>query len=434
MGGYHLYTKNQKNRLIRRGILFLVSQSITLFGSTLTQMAVVWYVTLSTSSGAWTAAFSICSYLPQFLISIPGGVWADRFPRKYLIISADLFTALITLTMIVLMPSLPDRQALLAGLLIMSVFRSLFAGIQTPAVNAAIPQLVPPDSLLRFNGINAGIQSLVQFAAPAAAGAVLSLGTLKTTLLIDVFTAIPGVLLLSAVPFSDRDSRLSCLFESPGTSRLPENTGSSLPCHRKRGSGQDFSSSLKAGVAYAFSHRSVRRLLILYGCFVFLCVPAGFLSGLLVSRVYGDTYGYLTAAELAGFAGMTAGGALMGTLGGVPGQRKTLSIGLVLFGTMAFLMGMTPVFPVYLLLMFLYGIALTVVQTTVTTLLQKCADFSFQGRIFGLLSSMYSGFLPLGMAVFGPLSDQVPLQWIMIVSGIVLICMGSSVRKDTGGQ
>ena len=171
MGGYHLYTKDQKSRLIRRGILFLVSQSITLFGSTLTQMAVVWYVTLSTSSGAWTAAFSICSYLPQFLISIPGGVWADRFPRKYLIISADLFTALITLTMIVLMPSLPDRQALLAGLLIMSVFRSLFAGIQTPAVNASIPQLVPPDSLLRFNGINAGIQSLVQFAAPAAAGA-----------------------------------------------------------------------------------------------------------------------------------------------------------------------------------------------------------------------------------------------------------------------
>ena len=55
-----MYTKGQKNRLIRRGILFLASQSITLFGSTLVQMAVVWYVTLSTSSGVWTAAFSIC--------------------------------------------------------------------------------------------------------------------------------------------------------------------------------------------------------------------------------------------------------------------------------------------------------------------------------------------------------------------------------------
>lgn len=50
-------------------LLFLISQGITLFGSTLVQMAIVWYVTLNTSSGAWVAAFSICSYLPQFLIS-----------------------------------------------------------------------------------------------------------------------------------------------------------------------------------------------------------------------------------------------------------------------------------------------------------------------------------------------------------------------------
>lgn len=97
-------------------------------------------------------------------------------------------------------------------------------------------------------------------------------------------------------------------------------------------------------------------------------------------------------------------------------------------------MGMTFFFPLYLLLMLLYGIALTVVQTTVTTLLQERTDFSFRGRVFGLLSSMYSGFLPLGMAVFGPLSDQVPLQRIMIVSGIALICMGCFVRKGTPVQ
>ena len=52
-----------------RTILFLISQCITLFGSTLVQMAIVWYVTIQTSSGVWVAAFTICSYLPQFLIS-----------------------------------------------------------------------------------------------------------------------------------------------------------------------------------------------------------------------------------------------------------------------------------------------------------------------------------------------------------------------------
>ena len=66
----------------RRAALFLVSQSITLFGSTLVQMAIVWYATIATGSGTWVAAFSICSYLPQFAVSFIGGVWADRFPRS----------------------------------------------------------------------------------------------------------------------------------------------------------------------------------------------------------------------------------------------------------------------------------------------------------------------------------------------------------------
>ena len=356
----------------RNAVLFLVSQSITLFGSTLIQMAVVWYVTLSTSSGAWTAAFSICSYLPQFLISIPGGVWADRFSRKRLILSSDLFTALITLVMIVLMPYLSTDPSLLSGLLFMSVLRSLCAGIQTPAVNAALPQLVPAGQLQRFNGINAALQSFVQFAAPAAAGVFLSFGTLRMTLLIDIFTAIPGIILLSVVPLS---------VESHG--------------------------NLSAESSGSLSGRS---------------------SGLLVSRAYGSSYGHLTAAELAGFAGMTAGGALMGTWGGFSRKEKTLSVGLVLFGAMAVLMGTTPDFPLYLVFMLVYGIALTAVQTTITTLLQECTDASVRGRVFGMLGSVYSGFLPLGMAVFGPLSDQMPLQWIMTASGIFLICTGLRVR------
>ena len=60
-------------------MIFLASQAVTLFGSTLVQMAIVWYVTLNTGEGAWIAAFTVASYLPQFLISFLGGVWADRF-------------------------------------------------------------------------------------------------------------------------------------------------------------------------------------------------------------------------------------------------------------------------------------------------------------------------------------------------------------------
>ena len=70
--------------------------------------------------------------------------------------------------MIPALPHIPSGPALLGGLLVMSLLRSLGAGIQAPAVNAAIPQLVPEDQLMRYNGLNAAMQSLVNFAAPAA--------------------------------------------------------------------------------------------------------------------------------------------------------------------------------------------------------------------------------------------------------------------------
>lgn len=170
-------------------LLFLTSQCITLFGSTLVQMALVWYAAMETASGAWVAAFTVCSYLPQFLVSFPGGVWADRFHRKMLIIGADAAIALATLGMVLAIPHISSEPALLGGLLIMSVVRSLGAGVQTPAVNAVIPQLVPGDQLMRYNGINAAMQSLVNFAAPTAAGAVFAVSTLRTTLMIDIVTA-----------------------------------------------------------------------------------------------------------------------------------------------------------------------------------------------------------------------------------------------------
>lgn len=386
-----------------RTLLFLISQCITLFGSTLVQMAIVWYVTIQTSSGAWVAAFTVCSYLPQFLISFIAGVWADRYSRKKLIIFADTAIAIVTLAMALAMPRITEAPALLSGLLMMSVIRSFGAGIQAPAVNAVIPQLVPEDQLMRYNGVNATMQSLVQFAAPAGAGALLTVSTLRSALMIDIVTAIIGVGLLSLllIPRQEIPSEQASIF-----------------------------ADMKIGVKYAFSDKLLGKLLVVYGLFIFLCVPAGFLAQLLVSRVYGDTYWYLTAVELSGFFGMMAGGLLMSTWGGFKSRVKTLFMGLIAFGALAIGLGLSRNFILYLALMLIYGVALTVIQTAATTLIQEKADVSTQGRVFGLMGSMYAGFLPAGMAVFGPLADVVPLQWIMIGSGAALILVAAFVKTS----
>ena len=383
-----------QNNWKRKTLLFLASQCITLFGSMIVQMSIIWYVTLKTSSGGWVAAFTICSYLPQFLISFFAGVWADRYNRKKLIVLADGVITIATLIMFLVMPMISSDFVLLSALLVISIVRSIGAGVQTPAVNAVIPHLVPAEYLMKYNGINATIQSIVQFIAPAVAGTVLSIGTFRSTLFIDILTALIGIGLLSCVL---------------------------LPKQEASDENVSVFSEIKAGIHYSFSDKMIGKILIVYGLFILLSVPAGFMSALLVSRVYGDVYWYLTAVELVGFAGMALGGVLMGMWGGFKSRVKTFAFGLLILSIMTIGMGVSPYFILYLAMMFVYSIAITMIQTATTTVIQEKAENSMQGRVFGLMGAMYSGFLPVGMAIFGPLADVLPLQWIMFGSGIALV-------------
>lgn len=393
-------------------ILFLLSQCITLFGSTLVQMAIVWYVTMQTASGAWVAAFSVCSYLPQFLISFPGGAWADRYPRRLLIAGADGAAAAVTLLLLAAIPHLSSESLVLGGFLLASALRSLGAGIQTPAVNAVIPQLAPEGQLMRYNGIHAALQSLVQFAAPAAAGLLLSVSTLESILWIDIFTALAGIGILSRIPLPQKKT----------IKEIPERTA---------GKNASVSSDIRAGVFYAFIHRQIGALLLLYGLFTFFCVPGGFLSGLYVRRRFGDSYWHLSAAELSGFLGMIAGGLLVSIRSGNSRKcpARTLRSLLLLLGLSAAGMSAANTFLPYLVLMFFYGIFMTMIQTSITTLLQEKTEPFIQGRIFGLMGSMYAGFLPLGMAIFGPLSDRVSLNGLIFLSGAAYAALSAAVRK-----
>jgi len=93
-------------------------------------------------------------------------------------------------------------------------------------------------------------------------------------------------------------------------------------------------------------------------------------------------------------------------------------------------MGAISNFIVYLVFMLLLGVAITMAQTAATTLVQERADPAMQGRMFGLMSSMYSGFLLVGMSIFGPLADKVSLQLLMMLTGGMMTLIALVFRLD----
>lgn len=71
-----------KQNWIKAAGLFFSSQAVSLFGSSLVQYAIIWYITLETESGIMTTLATLFGFLPQVLISLFAGVWADRYSKK----------------------------------------------------------------------------------------------------------------------------------------------------------------------------------------------------------------------------------------------------------------------------------------------------------------------------------------------------------------
>ncbi|RPI21409.1 MAG: MFS transporter, partial [Chloroflexota bacterium] len=243
----------------KRTAVFLSSQSLSMFGSMLVQYAIIWHVTLTTQSGTVLTISTLAAFLPQILISLFAGVWADRYPRKILIIAADVLTAVSTLILGVVF-LLGYRELWL--IFLVSGIRSVGAGIQSPAVNALLPQIVPTDRLIRVNSINGTIQPFIMIAAPILSGALLSFSRLEAIFLVDVVTAMLAVSLLLALK---------------------------VPAHQKAAAEQKtgYLDDLRAGLAYIRHNRTIRTLFTFFAFVFFLVTPAAFLTPLLVTRSFG---------------------------------------------------------------------------------------------------------------------------------------------------
>lgn len=121
-------------------------------------------------------------------------MWADRYHRKRLIICADTLTAVSTLILAILFLA---GQGSLWLIFLVSGIRSIGQGIQTPAVQAVIPLLVPQDKLMKVNGINGSVTSMMTLLSPAVSGWLMAVAPLGFIFLIDVITAVIGISILS---------------------------------------------------------------------------------------------------------------------------------------------------------------------------------------------------------------------------------------------
>ena len=383
-------TGADKSRWRHDATIFLSGQSVSLFGSMLVQYAIMWHLTLETKSGSVMALASVFGFLPQAVVSVFAGVWADRLDRKKLIIAADASIAVTTLGLALLMLGGADELWLFYTTL---AIRSVGAGIQMPAVSALLPQIVPTAKLMRVNGINGTIQSGMMLLAPAVAAAVYASSSIVAIFFIDIVTAVIGIglLLILTVP---RILRTDADGEQPG-----------------------YFDDLVDGVRYVVTHTFVRWLLAVYAVVFLLVVAPSYLTPLMIVRTFGEEVWKLTANELAFSIGMMLGGALLATWGGFKNRVAMIIGSTFIFGGLAVGMGFSTNFWVFLGLMFALGLSVPLFATPSMTVLQETVEPDRQGRVFGFVGIVMALSMPIGMAIFGPLADRYTVESLLIVSG-----------------
>jgi DHA3 family macrolide efflux protein-like MFS transporter len=387
--------------------LFVTGQALSLFGTMVVQYAIMWHITLMTQSGTMMTLFTIAGLLPMFFISPFGGVWADRYNRKYIINIADGSIAFASLIVAVLIMSGID---LVGILLACSIIRSFGQGVQTPAVGAFIPQIVPQEHLTRINGLQSSIQSFIFLTSPMISAALMSFVSLEILFFLDVVTAAIGI------------SIVSFFVKVPQREKPVPKTGEQKDI--------TYWNDLREGIRYIKQHGYISRLMLLTAIFLFFFAPASFLTPLQVIRNFGNDVWRLSAIEVVFSAGMMLGGILIGYWGGFKNRVSTMSLSCVLCGALTVWLGIAPYFWLYLAIMATLGLTLPLWNTPFMVLLQTTVETAFMGRVLSVFSMISATMMPLGMIVFGPVADTVSINILLVGTGAIIMLLAIPLIRN----
>lgn len=390
--------------------IFLGSQTISLFGSMLVQYAIMWHVTLSTKSGVAMTLSIACGFLPTFLLSPFGGVFADRYDRKRLIMLADGMIAAVSAILAVIYGLGFDTLWLL---LAAQAARSVGQAMQQPAVGAILPQLVPESELMRINGINQTIMSVIMFVCPIVSGALLSVASMSVIFLVDVATAIPAIAILAF------------FLKIPPRAAPAQESGEAGSAADLVKAERGYLEDMKLGLRYVRDHRYLTSLFLYLAILFFFVTPAAFLTPLQTARTFGDEVWRLTAIEIFFSSGMMIGGAVLAAWKGFRNRVKTLLVANLLWAVCTLALGLVPWFWLYLVFMGFFGIAMPLFNAPMATMIQEHVESDYMGRVFGVMTMLNTSVMPIAMLIFGPIADRIRIEWLLLGTGAVMLILAA---------
>ena len=373
---------------VRNYRVFATGQIVSLTGTWAQRVAQDWLVLeLSGDSGIALGIVTGLQFLPLLLFGLYGGVLADRYDKRRILVAAQ---AVMAVQALVLGLVVAFGAAQLWHVYVLAAMLGIATAVEIPARQSFVVEMVGPEDLPNAISLNSAMFNTARIVGPAIAGlAIAAAGTAPVFLAnaVSYLAVMAGLLSLRSAELSR-----------------------ATPLVRERG-------QLVEGLRYVRNRPDLLLTMVLVGVIGMFGLNFQLTLGLMAKTEFhlgAGTFGLLTSMLALG----SLTGALLSARRRGPRLRIVLGAGL-LFGVLEIVAGLTPSVVLLALVLVPTGIAVITFTTAANATLQLRTESAMRGRVMGLYVLVFLGGTPVGAPIVGAIAEAFGPRFGLLVGGAV---------------
>jgi len=372
--------------------LYFYGQSLSLIGSWVQQIAISWLVYRLSGSALLLGITGFAGQIAILFLSPFGGIWADRFDRRKLLVITHLLSIILTLLLAAVVWA-GGSNVNVWHVVILAAVLGIVQAFETPVRSSITPELVPVKAdlpgAIAFSG---GMQNAGRMIGPTIAGLLLVYFSEAFSFVLNAVTKlwVIGSLLLIIVP--------------PQAKSPPS---------------RNMWASVAEGARYAWSLRPLRYLLPMLAVMSFCITPYQALMPIFAAEIFAggaQTLGMLVGA--AGFGGLI-GMAWLAWRPHVRGLMRWVAIAPGVAGVALIVFTFSRNYVLSLACMTVVGFGVIVTAMAVNTIIQTVCDSQVRGRVLSYYIIAFMGMHPLGCLAAGALASWLGAPHALAIFGAI---------------
>src|ERR1700690_1573227 len=368
--------------------LFFSGQLISLVGTWMDTIAESWLVYRLTGSSLLLGTVAFASQIPVFLMAPLGGMAADRWDRRTIVIATQSTSMILAFALAFLTLS---GRIQVGEMIVLAALMGVVNAFDIPARQAFLVDMVGREDLINAIALNSSMFNGARVGGPSIAGILVAKYGEGWCFFINAvsYIAVIAGLLMMRVQRTAAQKHTVSPFEH-----------------------------IAEGFRFVSNTAPIRVILMLLGLVSLVAMPYSVLMPIFAEHIlHGDarTLGVLMGAT--GIGALT-GALMLATRTGVRGLGRWVWMACAGFGTSLILFAFSRWYVVSALLLVPVGFTMMVQMASSNTLIQSMVPDRLRGRTMAVYSMMFMGMAPLGALFSGALADRISAPWTVALGGL----------------